>query len=134
MEGLVVVVFVLLVWLLVLFVSVVELVWIVVLCDVGDDVLCYLQQLQVVLQQGGMFNESQEWYLFEVVECGVSQLQLGYECEFVICVLLWLQVLVQGCVSILDFILYLDDCVMDIEVLFDVLCDVVFDVFIVVGY
>jgi hypothetical protein len=56
----------------------------------------HLQQLQAVLQQGGTFNDAQEWYPFEVIERGASQLQLGHEREFVICVLLWLQALAQG--------------------------------------
>ena len=43
-----------------------------------------------------------EWYPFEVVERGASQLQLGHEREFVICVLLWLQALAQGRASIPD--------------------------------
>ncbi|MFZ4214878.1 hypothetical protein ACOZB2_26155, partial [Pantoea endophytica] len=79
-----------------------ELTWIAALCDAGDDAPRHLQQLQAVLQQGGTFNDAQEWYPFEVIERGASQLRLGHEREFAICVLLWLQALAQGRASFLD--------------------------------
>ena len=111
-----------------------ELTWIAALCDAGDDAPRHLQQLQAVLQQGGTFNDAQEWYPFEVVERGASQLQLGHEREFVICVLLWLQALAQGRASILDPSLHLDDRAMDIEALPDALRDAVLDAFTAAGY
>ena len=95
-----------------------ELAWIAALCDARRRPR-HLEQLQAVLQQGGTFNDAQEWYPFEVIERGASQLQLGHEREFVICVLLWLQALAQGRASILDPSLHLDDRAMDIEALPD---------------
>jgi hypothetical protein len=114
--------------------SAAELAWIAALCDAGDDAPRHLQQLQAVLQQGGTFNDAQEWYPFEVIERGASQLQLGHEREFVICVLLWLQALAQGRASILDPSLHLDDRAMDIEALPDALRDAVLDAFTAAGY
>ncbi|OBU67918.1 hypothetical protein A9K58_08090 [Stenotrophomonas maltophilia] len=111
-----------------------ELAWIAALCDDGDDATRHLQQLQAVLQQGGTFDDAQEWYPFEVIERGASQLQPGHEREFVICVLLWLQALAQGRASILDPGLHLDDRAMDIEALPDALRDAVLDAFTAAGY
>lgn len=110
-----------------------ELTWIAALCDADDDAPRHLQQLQAVLQQG-TFSDAQEWYPFEVIERGASQLRLGHEREFVICVLLWLQALSQGRASMLDPSLHLDDRAMDIEALPDALRDAVLDAFTAAGY
>ena len=114
--------------------SPVELAWIAGLCDAGDDAPRHLSQLQALQQQGGLLNESQEWYPFEVIERGASQLHAGHEREFVICVLLWLQALAQGRASSLDPSLHLDDRAMDIEALPDALRDAVLDAFTAAGY
>ncbi|HDS0951224.1 TPA: hypothetical protein QDZ34_003907 [Stenotrophomonas maltophilia] len=111
-----------------------ELAWIAALCDAGDDAPRHLAQLQALQHQGGRLSETQEWYPFEVIERGASQLQLGHEREFVICVLLWLQALAQGRASVLDPHLHLDDRAMDIEALPDALRDAVLDAFMAAGY
>lgn len=111
-----------------------ELAWIAALCDAGDDAPRHLQQLQALQHQGGRFSDEQEWYPFEVIERGASQVRLGHEREFVICVLLWLQALAQGRASILDPRLHLDDRAVEIEALPDALRDVVLDAFMAAGY
>lgn len=111
-----------------------ELAWIAALCDAGDDAPRHLSQLQALQQQNGRLSETQEWYPFEVIERGASQLRPGHEREFVICVLLWLQALAQGRASTLDPHLHLDDRAMDIEALPDALRDVLLDAFMDEGY
>ncbi|MBA0223290.1 hypothetical protein A7X93_10745 [Stenotrophomonas maltophilia] len=111
-----------------------ELSWIATLCDPGDDARRHLQELQVLMQQGGILNDEQEWYPFEVIERGAGHLHPGHEREFVICVLLWLQALAQDRISSLDPRLHLDDRAMDIEALPDVLRDAVLDAFTAAGY
>lgn len=50
----------------------------------------------LIFEQGGIVNEDQYWYPYEVIELGSNSLQAGHEREFTICTLIVIHNVISG--------------------------------------